>query len=125
MVELIPVECIGRDVCNTDGNKLQPGSSQFQCQPLGPDSPTMNVLCYLPELDRFNATQPPFVVMHGMKRDAQNYFDALMNTGEPQRLGVFLVVPNFSEELFPGKSGYNFGNIFNKNPEKWKKNHDG
>ena len=84
----------------------------------------MNVLCYLPALGRFNATQPPFVVMHGKKRDAQNYFDALMNTGEPQRLGVFLVVPNFSEELFPGKS-YSFGNIFNKNPEKWKKNHDG
>lgn len=75
---------------------------------------------YLPSPERFCPEKTPIVfVVHGLQRDADAYFDAVVSSGEPERLGVFLLVPAFSEELFPKKAGYNFGHVFSKDPERW------
>eukprot|EP00658_Telonema_sp_P-2_P060983 TRINITY_DN49755_c0_g1_i1.p1 TRINITY_DN49755_c0_g1~~TRINITY_DN49755_c0_g1_i1.p1 ORF type:complete len:334 (-),score=78.95 TRINITY_DN49755_c0_g1_i1:252-1253(-) len=94
-------------------DELQAGMGTFQCG-------EQTVFYYLPPPDRFDPAAYPLMVLHGVKRDAQVYFDALMATGEVERLGVFVMVPEFSEQLFPKLVGYNFGNVFAKNPENYK-----
>lgn len=101
------------------GAPLKDGSGSFTC------ANGMRVFCYRPPNERFNADSPPLIVLHGLQRDADNYFTSLMGTGEPERLGVLLLVPDFSEELFPKKTGYNFGNVFTQDPERWKPAKDG
>jgi poly(3-hydroxybutyrate) depolymerase len=59
-----------------------------------------------------NAGTPLVFVMHGMRRNADEYRDqwhdlALQN-------GFLLVVPEFSEAAFPSSRAYNFGNVFDE-----------
>ena len=97
-----------RCVCDPVGH-LTPGPGVFHFNAMGKDKSHMSVLYYLPPPDRYDPASPPFIVLHGLKRDAHRYFDALEATGELERLGVLLLVPEFSEDLYPKKSGYNFG----------------
>lgn len=74
----------------------------------------MKVYYYLPPV---LPDSPPLMVLHGLKRDADVYFNTLMKSGEPERLGITLVVPSFSAKLFPKAAGYNFGNVFEEDPD--------
>lgn len=81
----------------------------------------MEILYYLPPKERFDPDRTPVLfVLHGLQRDPENYYAQVMASGEVQRLGIFLLVPHFSEELFPKRAGYNFGHIFKEDPLRWQ-----
>jgi hypothetical protein len=50
------------------------------------------------------------VVMHGRKRNAQTYRDQWAQSSKD--LNLLVIVPEFSEEAFPGVFGFNYGNVF-------------
>jgi len=81
---------------------------------------SMEVLYYLPAPDQFDPSSTPLVfVLHGANRDADRYFSEAMATGDVERLGLFLLVPRLSEELFPKRAGYNFGHWFVEDCARW------
>ena len=53
--------------------------------------------------------RPILFVMHGVKRNAQQYRDSWIPYA--QQFGTFLVAPQFSEKCFPGWKGYNLGGL--------------
>lgn len=50
------------------------------------------------------------VVMHGRKRNAETYRDQWAQSSKD--LNLLVIVPEFSEEAFPGVFGFNYGNVF-------------
>jgi poly(3-hydroxybutyrate) depolymerase len=52
------------------------------------------------------------VVMHGRQRNAETYRDQW--TQSSKELNLLVVVPEFSEEAFPGVFGFNYGNVFSQ-----------
>jgi hypothetical protein len=56
--------------------------------------------------------------MHGVNRDAEAEFrrnvplDHAKHNLRPEKHNFVLLVPEFSEELFPSRNNYNFGGIF-------------
>jgi hypothetical protein len=50
-------------------------------------------------------------VMHGLKRNGQEYRDAWIKHSEKR--SFLLLVPEFSKKHYPGSSKYNLGNVFN------------
>jgi hypothetical protein len=63
---------------------------------------------YLPE--NYSPSTPPVMVFHGMKRNADFYRDSWIDLAD--EFGFLVLTPLFSEELFPGTTGYNLGNLF-------------
>lgn len=55
-------------------------------------------------------SSPLLFVMHGLGRNGDEYRDQWIALSE--KYGVLLVVPTFSARDFPGRAGYNFGNVF-------------
>jgi len=53
---------------------------------------------------------PVVVVMHGVNRDADRYYDEWKHHAEKYQF--LLVVPEFSQSDFPGDGGYILGNVF-------------
>lgn len=53
---------------------------------------------------------PIVLVMHGAGRNGDGYRDAWID--EAERYGFLLVVPEFSDEHYPGAQTYNLGNVF-------------
>ncbi len=53
---------------------------------------------------------PVVIVMHGAGRNGDGYRDAWID--EAERYGFLLVVPEFSDEHYPGALTYNLGNVF-------------
>jgi len=87
------------------------GRYRFQDAPTGK---TINVWFSRPK--DFNAKTPILIVMHGMNRDAKGYRNVCMAFTEKHRL--MLLVPEFTDEDFPGDVAYNHGNVFPKiNPK--------
>jgi len=104
--------------------KLKPGKGVFSF-PYLPGRSDMRVFYYLPP-EGYDPNTEPLFVLHGLKRDAEDYFNSVMDTGEPERLKVFLMCPEFSKPLFPEVNGYNFGSVFKENPEHYEpEDHDG
>lgn len=58
----------------------------------------------------YNPKQPPVIVFHGMKRNADVYRDGWIELAEKHRF--FVLVPEFTEAHYPGTVGYNLGNVF-------------
>ncbi len=58
----------------------------------------------------FSPKTPVLFVLHGMNRNADEYRDQWKP--HAKKHGFMLLVPEFSETLFPGVNGYNMGNIF-------------
>ncbi len=58
----------------------------------------------------YEAHLPPVLVLHGMRRNADEYRDAWIDLAAEH--GLFVIVPEFTEESYPGTVGYNLGNIF-------------
>lgn len=71
-------------------------------------SKTMNIYYYIPE--NKTATTPILFVFHGTERNASDYRNTLI--AKAQLLGFIVIVPEFSEQNFPGGDGYNLGNVF-------------
>ena len=59
------------------------------------------------------------VVMHGRKRNGEEYRDQWIDPAK--ELNLVVVVPEFSEASFPGVHSYNYGNVFNADGQKQPK----
>ena len=59
------------------------------------------------------------VVMHGRKRNGEEYRDQWIY--HAKELNLVVVVPEFSEATFPGVHSYNYGNVFNAEGQKQPK----
>lgn len=56
------------------------------------------------------ATTPIVFVFHGAERNAMDYRNAIVNKADSY--GFIAVVPEFSEQQFPGVSAYQIGNVY-------------
>jgi poly(3-hydroxybutyrate) depolymerase len=63
--------------------------------------------------NKINAETRLIVVMHGRKRNAEDYRDQWVQAS--QDLNLLVIVPEFSEKNFPEVWGFNYGNIKTKN----------
>ena len=68
---------------------------------------------YVAKPNKINKSTRLVVVMHGRKRNAEEYRDQWLQAS--QELNLFVIVPEFSEEKFPEVWGFNYGNIKTKN----------
>ena len=68
---------------------------------------------YVAKPNKINKSTRLVVVMHGRKRNAEEYRDQWLQAS--QDLNLFVIVPEFSEEKFPEVWGFNYGNIKTKN----------
>ena len=59
------------------------------------------------------------VVMHGRKRNGEEYRDQWID--HAKELNLVVIVPEFSEAKFPGVHSYNYGNVFNAEGQKQPK----
>jgi len=92
-----------------DGKRYLKGTSSFVFNEFAPlaDKPT-TVYYHVPD----DVDQNTKIVMafHGAGRDAKETRDDLLNLADENQL--ILIVPEFSQENFPGGDGYNLGNVF-------------
>ena len=70
---------------------------------------------YVSKPNKINAATRLVVVMHGRKRNAEEYRDQWVKAS--QELNLLVIVPEFSEKQFPEVWGFNYGNIKTKNLE--------
>ena len=68
---------------------------------------------------RINKDTRLVVVMHGRKRSAEEYRDQWVDYAK--ELNLVVIVPEFSEEKFPGVHTYNYGNVFDADGQKQPK----
>ena len=68
---------------------------------------------YVTKPNKINAETRLIVVMHGRKRNAEDYRDQWVQAS--QDLNLVVIVPEFSEKNFPEVWGFNYGNIKTKN----------
>ena len=66
--------------------------------------------------EKINKDTRLVLVMHGRKRNAEEYRDQWVDYAK--ELNLLVIVPEFSEEKFPGVHTYNYGNIFNVDGQK-------
>ena len=64
---------------------------------------------YVAKPNKINKSTRLVVVMHGRKRNAEEYRDQWLQAS--QELNLFVIVPEFSEEKFPEVWGFNYGNL--------------
>ena len=58
----------------------------------------------------YDPADPPVFVYHGVRRNADEYRDGWLELAREHHL--FVVVPLFSAETYPGVEGYNLGNLY-------------
>lgn len=63
------------------------------------------------------STTKVIVVMHGQGRTGESYRDSWLT--EARRAGALLIVPEFSDALYPGSDAYNLGNVESEPPSRW------
>ncbi|MEY3984233.1 MAG: hypothetical protein RL160_1792 [Bacteroidota bacterium] len=69
---------------------------------------SLRLFYYVPE--KKQEKMPVLIVFHGIERNAVEYRDALISKAAAK--GFILVVPEFSEEVFPGTNAYVLGNLY-------------
>jgi poly(3-hydroxybutyrate) depolymerase len=75
------------------------------------ESPTgLQQKVYMTRPAGLTAERPIVIVMHGMRRNADEYRDQWHELAKEHNF--LLVVPEFSERFFPGSEAYNLGNVF-------------
>lgn len=70
--------------------------------------PAIKVWAYKPKA--YNQNTKVLFVMHGTNRDADRYRDEWADHAEQNN--ILLIVPQFTQDDFPGANGYNLGNMF-------------
>ena len=74
---------------------------------------SMRVFYHRPE---GNVQQMPILfVMHGIKRNADTYRDNWIKLADEK--GILVIVPEFTQDRFPGSRAYNNGNVQSKSGE--------
>jgi hypothetical protein len=69
---------------------------------------SLRLFYYVPE--KKQEKMPVVMVFHGIERNAIEYRDALISKAAAK--GFILVVPEFSEEVFPGTNAYALGDMY-------------
>ena len=76
----------------------------------------MRVFAYFPEAVPTMEPTNVLFVLHGVNRNAEDCFRRIVpadgSNAAPEEHNFVLLVPEFSTELFPGRSAYNWGNVF-------------
>jgi poly(3-hydroxybutyrate) depolymerase len=87
---------------------IGPGKGSFLYDdPKAATGKTLRVFYYRPK--EFGPETPILFVMHGVKRNADEYRDNWIDLAE--RHGLLIVAPEFSNENFPKSWAYNLGNV--------------
>ncbi len=105
------------------GSLLPAGEVVFEFHdPVSGRRRPMRVFAYFPEAARGGDPTNVLFVLHGVSRNAEDYFRRIVPAepasplGErkvlPEEHNFVLLVPEFSTELFPERSAYNWGNVF-------------
>lgn len=94
-------------VARDDATGLKVGAGQYVFQDPATNH-NVNVYYYQPR--NYHADTPVVLVLHGLRRDAEDYRDSWAELAE--REGLMVLVPRFSTEAYPGGNGYNLGNVF-------------
>lgn len=93
---------------------IRPGTGSFTFTVATlPDKP-LKVWYYAPPV---LAGAPILFVMHGTGRNGEGYRDAWVS--EASKRGVILIVPEFSDALYPGSEEYNLGGVNVESPTRW------
>ena len=79
----------------------------------------LNVPVFYVAPKRINKDTRLVVVMHGRKRNAEEYRDQWVDYAK--ELNLLVIVPEFSEDKFPGVHKYNYGNVFDADGQKQPK----
>lgn len=99
---------------HTTAEPLETGKGSFRFKTQG--KKTIRVWYYKP--DSPADTVPIVFVMHGVKRNGEDYRDTWIRHAKQ---GCFLLlVPEFSKKDYPGSAGYNLGNMFSPSGKKNK-----
>jgi len=93
------------------GEPIPPGAGRFAFQPA--DGSPMDVWTYRP--DGGGTDLPVLFVMHGTRRNADDYRDQWIE--HAQRLGMLLVVPEFTKKAYPSGEGYQQLSVTDKSGE--------
>ncbi|HEX4780082.1 MAG TPA: hypothetical protein VH301_04970 [Usitatibacter sp.] len=87
-------------------SELPQGRSHFALRDPRP-SPEREITVYTYRPEAWVADAPILIVMHGRKRNGEEYRDQWAETAE--RHGFLLVVPEFNEAQYPPPHEYNYG----------------
>lgn len=90
----------------TDGLEVGAGVFHFSGHP-ALKGDTMRIFYHRPSGDI--ADRPVLFVMHGVQRNADTYRDNWIELSEKHQ--ILVIVPEFSQELFPRSRSYNYGNL--------------
>lgn len=105
------------DSCPMIDGVLAPGAGSFTF--INPNT-LRDVVVYYVKSPKYNKSDPVVLVLHGVFRNPDIYRDRWIDLAEEH--GMFVLAPLFSNESFPGTTGYNLGNIF---PTEKPKNETG
>jgi hypothetical protein len=91
-----------------EGPAADPGRGSFLFEdPKAATGKTLRVFYYRPK--GFGPETPILFIMHGVKRNAEEYRDNWVELAE--RHGLLILAPEFSDENFPKSWAYNLGNV--------------
>ena len=80
-----------------------------------PEGKAMRVFYYKPK--DFNADRPVLFFMHGADRKVAHIPELAADTLE--KINILLILPEFSQALFPGVGSYQYGNVRTKPKALW------
>ena len=79
-----------------------------------------NIPVYFVAPEKIDRNSRLVIVMHGRKRNAEEYRDQWVQ--KANELNLVIVVPEFAEAKFPGVFQYNYGNVFLQSGEELPQN---
>jgi len=92
-------------------NRIGSGAGSFAFVDVkGDPAKPITVYTFCPKA--YGPTSPIVFVMHGVLRNGADYRDQWI--AEAERHGFLLIVPEFSQEHYPGGRMYNLGNMFDR-----------
>jgi poly(3-hydroxybutyrate) depolymerase len=74
--------------------------------------PTLRVFTHVPE--GYGADTPVLFIMHGVRRNADDYRDAWVALADA--CGLIILAPEFTAGAFPGAANYNLGGVAGEGP---------
>lgn len=96
---------------NADSPDIPPGAGSFRFDAW--DGPELRVYTQSPE--RVTSRTEVIIVLHGMRRNADEYRDDWRTISDA--CDVIVLVPRFDVQRFPGSAGYNLGEVTPGYPE--------
>src|SRR5210317_1449700 len=117
---VIPITCILVSGCSQKKEPAGPAISSgagffyFKDKTIAKES-AMRVYYYKPR--RFTADRPILFFMHGADRKVENIPKEAAK--DLEEYNILLILPEFSEQLFPKIEAYQYGNVKTKPKELW------